>query len=67
MEEILPAFTKTLLIKEGIVFANGEISKLISCEMLTEFFHLPVHVDWKNARPMLSKIQVGKKESLETY
>ena len=67
VEEILPAFTKTLLIKEGQVFADGETSQLISSEQLTEFFNLPVHVDWKNNRPLLSKILVGEKESLETY
>lgn len=67
VEEILPAFTKTLLIKEGQVFADGETSQLISSEKLTGYFNLPVHVDWKNDRPMLSKIQAGEKERLETY
>jgi len=64
VEEILPVFTKTLLLKEGQVFADGETSKLIASEKLTEYFNLQVHVDWRNDRPMLSKTE---KERLETY
>jgi iron complex transport system ATP-binding protein len=64
VEEILPVFTKTLLLKEGQVFAEGATSKLISSEKLTEYFNLQVHVDWRSNRPMLSKIE---KERLEIY
>ena len=58
VEEILPVFTKTLFLKEGLVFADGNTSELISSERLSEFFNLPVHVEWRFNRPMLSRLQV---------
>ena len=63
VEEILPVFTKTLLLKEGQVFAEGETSELISSEKLTEFFNLPVQVTWENNRSLLSKIEVVEKDA----
>ncbi|MEH7304316.1 ABC transporter ATP-binding protein [Neobacillus drentensis] len=67
VEEILPVFTKTLLLKKGKVFADGETSNLISSQKLTEFFNLQVHVDWRNDRPILSKVEVVEKERLKIY
>lgn len=67
IEEILPVFTKTLLLKEGQVFADGKTSELISSQKLTAFFNLPVQVEWKNNRPMLSRLQVDEKDKLKAY
>lgn len=67
VEEILPVFTKTLLLKEGQVFAGGNTSELISSEKLSEFFNLPVHVEWKFNRPLLSRLQVDEKDRLKVY
>ncbi len=55
VEEILPVFTKTLLLKKGEIFASGETNNMISSEVLTSFFELPVEVVWKNQRPLLSR------------
>lgn len=63
VEEILPVFTKTLFLKEGQVFAEGETSELITSEKLTEFFNLPVRVTRENNRSLLSKIEVVEKDT----
>lgn len=55
IEEILPVFNKTLLLKGGKVFSAGTTREMISSEMLSSFFDLPVTVSWQNNRPMLSK------------
>ena len=61
IEEILPVFNKTLLLKEGQVFASGDTTELITSEVLSPFFELSVSVMWKNSRPLLSKDQlIGK-------
>ena len=56
VDEILPCFSKTLLLKKGEVFATGDTTDLISSEQLSAFFNLPVQVLWQNGRPLLSKI-----------
>lgn len=61
VEEILPVFNKTLLLKAGQVFASGDTSEMISSEQLSPFFALPVNVFWENKRPLLSKLQVIEK------
>lgn len=58
VEEILPVFNKTLLLKGGQVFASGDTTQMISSEMLTHFFDLQVNVIWNNERPLLSKAQM---------
>jgi iron complex transport system ATP-binding protein len=58
VEEILPIFNKTLLLKEGQVFATGNTSEMITSEQLSQFFNLSVSVSWKNKRPLLAKLQV---------
>jgi iron complex transport system ATP-binding protein len=55
VEEILPAFNKTFLLKKGQVFAAGETKAMIASDTLTEYFNLPVKVQWENDRPLLSK------------
>jgi iron complex transport system ATP-binding protein len=56
VDEILPCFSKTLLLKKGEVFATGGTVDLISSEKLSAFLDLPVQVFWQNSRPLLSKI-----------
>lgn len=58
VEEILPVFNKTLLLKNGHVFDSGDTRKMICSDRLTQFFELPVHVFWDGNRPLLSKSQV---------
>ncbi len=61
VEEILPAFNKTLLLKEGQAFAAGDTSEMISSKQLTRFFNMEVGVLWKNQRPLLTKLQAIEK------
>ncbi|MEH7384940.1 ABC transporter ATP-binding protein [Bacillus sp. JJ1521] len=55
VEEILPVFTKTLLLKNGEAFASGQTDQIITSEVLSNYFNLPVHVHWENDRPYLVK------------
>jgi iron complex transport system ATP-binding protein len=56
VEEILPVFNRTLLLKEGQVFAAGPTTEMLSGEQLSKFFGLPVRVNWEDGRPRLSKL-----------
>ncbi|MDQ0156640.1 ABC transporter ATP-binding protein [Robertmurraya andreesenii] len=55
VEEILPVFSKTLLLRKGKVFAAGKTEEMISEQVLFEFFGMDVEVLWSNGRPLLSK------------
>lgn len=57
IEEILPVFTKTLLLKDGAVFASGHTNELVTSEGLSAFFGMPVEVGWNQGRPLLSKVK----------
>lgn len=60
VEEILPVFNKTLLLKKGQVFSSGNTVDIISSESLSQFFDLPVKVHWENGRPMLYRNLITK-------
>jgi iron complex transport system ATP-binding protein len=55
VEEILPVFNQTLLLKSGHVFASGPTSEMISSQQLSRLFDLPVSVLSQNHRLFLSK------------
>ncbi|MFG6147713.1 ABC transporter ATP-binding protein [Halobacillus sp. B23F22_1] len=61
VEEILPVFHKTLLLKEGEVFASGKTNEMMTSEQLSAFFGLPVALSWHNDRPFLSKVEMAYK------
>jgi iron complex transport system ATP-binding protein len=54
IEEIVPIFTHTLLIRRGRVFAKGESKSVLTGPTLSDFFETPVQVDWRNDRAWLS-------------
>lgn len=54
VEEILPSFTHTLLIRKGHVFASGLTADVLNRDQLTRFFETPVDITWKNDRPWLA-------------
>lgn len=58
VEEILPAFNKTLLLKAGQVFDAGDTEQMIESEKLSAFFDLPVEVIWRNGRPLVAKAEI---------
>ncbi len=50
VEEILPVFSHTLLIREGEVFASGRTPEIMTQEKLTGFFKAPVRLSHNKAR-----------------
>ncbi|MEC0303409.1 ABC transporter ATP-binding protein [Terribacillus saccharophilus] len=61
IEEILPTFDQTPLLKDGKVFASGSTTDMISSERLSEFFGIPVNVMWNQNRPLLSRVFAANK------
>jgi len=57
VEEVLPVFNKTILLKEGQVFDSGDTNEMISSKILSHFLNVSVEVLWRNSRPLLSKLQ----------
>ncbi|WP_054860667.1 ATP-binding cassette domain-containing protein [Gracilibacillus sp. JCM 18860] len=55
VEEILPEFNKTLLLKEGTVFGKGDSRDMITSTRLSEFFGISVEVSWNGQRPSIQK------------
>lgn len=56
IEEIMPEFDKTLLLKAGKVFASGDTAEVLTSGRLSDFFDIPVNLIWSNDRPLLSKV-----------
>ena len=54
LEEILPTFNYTLLMKKGQIFAAGEKESMLTSKNLTEFFEHPVEIDWHHDRAWLN-------------
>ncbi|MDQ0175887.1 ABC transporter ATP-binding protein [Bacillus chungangensis] len=54
VEEILPCFTHTLLMKQGEVFASGKTKEVLTPEQLTAFFDAPVAVQQNKEKERIS-------------
>lgn len=54
IEEILPIYTHTILIRQGEVFAQGLTTDMLTPERLSSFFDVTVDVRWANGRAWLS-------------
>ncbi len=54
IEEILPVFSHTLLLRNGAVFDHGESRTVLTGEGLSNFFASPVEVEWRKDRPWMS-------------
>lgn len=54
IEEIVPVFAHTLLLKKGEVLAAGKSKDVLTSENLTQCFTTPVHISWKNQRPWIT-------------
>lgn len=54
VEEILPCFTHTLLLKKGEVFAQGPSKDLLTEECLSEFYNHPVSVQVEQNRTWIA-------------
>lgn len=51
VEEIVPVFNKTLLLRKGSIHSSGMTRQILSSSNLTDFFGAPVEVNWRNSRP----------------
>lgn len=54
IEEILPVFSHTLLLRNGTVFDHGESKAVLTSERLSNFFVTPVNVEWRRDRPWMT-------------
>ncbi|OAS15665.1 ABC transporter ATP-binding protein [Paenibacillus oryzisoli] len=54
IEEILPVFGKTLLLRRGGVFAKGDSREVLTSNSLSSFFETSVEVNWQNQRAWIS-------------
>lgn len=54
VEEILPCFTHTLLLKNGQVFAQGETSTVMTGQCMSAFFEVPIQLEKENERYWLT-------------
>ncbi|WII35431.1 ABC transporter ATP-binding protein [Paenibacillus thiaminolyticus] len=52
-EEIIPLFTHVALLHEGRMVASGLKPEVMTPELLSETFDMPVQVDWTNDRPWI--------------
>jgi iron complex transport system ATP-binding protein len=53
IEEILPIFTHTLLLRRGEVHSQGKTSRMLTSRNLSDFFETPVRVKWQNNKAWL--------------
>ncbi|ACT00908.1 ABC transporter ATP-binding protein [Paenibacillus sp. JDR-2] len=53
VEEILPCFSHTLLIKQGEVFAAGATNDVLTSERMSRFFDVPVEIERRDGRNWL--------------
>ncbi|MFD1848839.1 ABC transporter ATP-binding protein [Oceanobacillus bengalensis] len=60
MEEILPLFSNTLLLRDGTVFAKGKTEEVVNSKPLSAFFSKNVEVEWRNKRPWLVPVTCRK-------
>lgn len=54
IEEVLPEFSRTLLLRDGTVFAKGSSEDVLTADNLSQFFGMPVNVEWHQQRPWVS-------------
>lgn len=54
IEEITPAITHVLLIKDGQIIEAGPKVEVLTDALLTETFKIPVKVRWENERPWIT-------------
>lgn len=53
VEEILPVFSKTLLLRRGRIHSGGKTKEVLTESNLSDFFQSPVEVHWREGRPRI--------------
>ncbi len=56
IEEILPVFNKTLLLRQGEVYLSGKTVEILTEPNLSGFFKTPINVRWKSQRAWMQII-----------
>ncbi|WP_309382973.1 ABC transporter ATP-binding protein [Cerasicoccus frondis] len=59
VEEIMPGFSHTLILRNGQTLAQGVTTDILTSEVLSEAFNSPVQISRANERWALSVIQTG--------
>lgn len=54
IEEITKEITHVLLLNKGQVVAAGPKEEVVTNQLLSEAFHIPVNIHWENSRPWLT-------------
>lgn len=54
IEEVLPTFSHTLLLKNGTIFAQGARNEVITDENMSNLYEQSIQVEWKNDRAWMS-------------
>ncbi|WP_373288531.1 ABC transporter ATP-binding protein [Lentibacillus kapialis] len=54
IEEIMPEFSRSLLLRDGTVFAKGASKDVLTADKLSQFFDMWVNVEWHRHRPWVS-------------
>lgn len=54
IEELVPEITHALLLKEGKIVASGPKKEVLTDELLSETYQVPVTIEWRAERPYLS-------------
>lgn len=54
IEEVLPIFSHTLLLRKGTVYSRGETKEIFTNERLSDFFERQVAIDWRKNRAWMS-------------
>ena len=58
VEEILPSFDKTLLMKEGRIYRQGKTAELFTDDVFSDFLNYPVHVQRDQTGHLYSKLSI---------
>lgn len=53
IEELVPSITHALLMNEGHIVAAGPKKAVLTEELLSEAFHLPISLNWEDDRPWI--------------
>lgn len=56
LEEIMPVFTHVALLDQGRLLAAGPKEQVLTPELLSRAYHLPVEIDWANGRPWVRAV-----------
>jgi len=54
IEEVLPIFTHTLLLKDGTVFAQGTREDVLTNDLMSKLYGQNIEVDWRQDRAWLT-------------